>query len=367
MTKILMIDIGSHFGGAEKHIFDLVNEAEKKFPSLNFHIVVRKSNRLYDLLNNKQNSNVEFYLLKETGIEFNDIFRLVKYIKKQNIEVMHAHTVASNILGCILSLLTKAKVVTTIHGIINYDYPNRLKKTIYRILERSLLKLNNKYICVSKFVYNDLMKNHYNKEKLSIIYNGVIVKKSNPEYLEKLRRKYGLNGSKVLGTVARLEKVKNIQLLLEITKEIKKDNQDVKVLIVGEGEQKHKLKRYTEELNIQNNIIFLGFKENPYPYIELMDIYVQTSLMETFGLTVIEAVKLGKQVTCFNIGALTEFQTLMPNRIYALQEKSNFVPKIKHLLEEGNDYNKDSINDLFNWENCIKEINSIYIKMVKDE
>ena len=71
---------------------------------------------------------------------------------------------------------------------------------------------------------------------------------------------------------------------------------DVKWWIVGGGPQLGMLREKVEQLHLQEHVVFTGMRENPYPYIRRADLYVQPSRVESFGLTVCEALLLGRQV-----------------------------------------------------------------------
>ena len=58
---------------------------------------------------------------------------------------------------------------------------------------------------------------------------------------------------------------------------------------IGDGPSKEYLKHLTKQLNLEKNIIFLGAKDNPYPYMKYCDIYVQPSREEGYGMTIAEA------------------------------------------------------------------------------
>jgi glycosyltransferase involved in cell wall biosynthesis len=73
-------------------------------------------------------------------------------------------------------------------------------------------------------------------------------------------------------------------------------NQNIKLVIIGDGAQKDNLTELTKELNLTNNIIFTGSLSNPYPYINDAEIVVVPSLSESFSIVIAESLALGKTV-----------------------------------------------------------------------
>lgn len=69
---------------------------------------------------------------------------------------------------------------------------------------------------------------------------------------------------------------------------------NVKLLILGAGEQLDYLKNMCTELELDNNIEFLGFLKNPYSYMLRADMYVISSIFEGLPGVLIEALILGK-------------------------------------------------------------------------
>ncbi|EIF6290026.1 glycosyltransferase [Clostridium perfringens] len=144
------------------------------------------------------------------------------------------------------------------------------------------------------------------KEKTKVIYdinNYDFIKKMslvNEEYIEKLNQ---FKGIKII-TLARLTEEKRLDRVLNAAKRLKDTNIHFKWLILGEGKLENKLKLEIKKKNLKENIILLGLKINPYPYIKACDIYVQTSDLEGFGLAIAEARMLNKPVVTTRFDAV---------------------------------------------------------------
>lgn len=103
-----------------------------------------------------------------------------------------------------------------------------------------------------------------------------------------------------LVSVGRLAKPKGFELAITACKIIVKEGFNINWYIIGEGSERDALEKLIEVNNLNKNFFLLGFQENPYPYIKACDIYVQTSLFEGLGLTVIEAAILQKPIVSTN-------------------------------------------------------------------
>lgn len=90
-------------------------------------------------------------------------------------------------------------------------------------------------------------------------------------------------------TVGRLSEEKGQDIVPEIVKKLKESGHNIKWYLLGCGNLEKQIQQKTEEYNLQENLILLGKKLNPYPYYKECDLYVQTSRHEGFCITVAEA------------------------------------------------------------------------------
>nr|WP_237252664.1 glycosyltransferase [Turicibacter bilis] len=112
------------------------------------------------------------------------------------------------------------------------------------------------------------------------------------------------DNSLVIATVARLTKAKNLFIIIEAMK-ILRGKYKIKWFIVGDGELKKELSDLISLNDLNEEIILVGAKPNPYTFMNQADIYVQTSSWEGFGITVAEAKCLCKPIIVSNIPEFT--------------------------------------------------------------
>lgn len=133
-------------------------------------------------------------------------------------------------------------------------------------------------------------------EKLQIINNGIDTKKY--IYDEKISRKIRseLNISKetlLIGHVGRFDIQKNHDFLIDIVNELKLDIPDFKLCLVGEGRLKVDIKEKIKRLNLEDNVIFLGIRNDINELMMAFDIFTFPSLFEGLGIVLIEAQATG--------------------------------------------------------------------------
>ncbi|WP_111709647.1 glycosyltransferase [Lutibacter citreus] len=155
-------------------------------------------------------------------------------------------------------------------------------------------------------------------------------------------------------TVGRLAEVKGYQLAINACKILVERGFSIKWYVIGEGSEREKLEKHIKNSNLENVFNLIGYKENPYPYINTCDIYVQTSLFEGLGLTLIEASILNKPIVSTNFP--TAFSILEPNKtgLIAAMDAVSIADAIQTIIENDDLKNK-LIENLKKQKNTRKE------------
>lgn len=186
---------------------------------------------------------------------------------------------------------------------INCDYT----ATLYdKKMDEGFYYKFNKIIAVSETgkqsIINVNKKYEKNIEVIRDIVDSKLIRKMSKEKIEKFDKKY-IN----ILTVARLViTYKGYDILIKTAELLKRNNYKFKWYVIGDGQDKKEIEKLIEHYNLSDEIILLGSKSNPYPYMKECDIYVQTSRKEGFGLTVIEAKTLKKPIVCTNFNSAKE-------------------------------------------------------------
>ena len=146
-------------------------------------------------------------------------------------------------------------------------------------------------ICVSKTVKQGIEKK-YHVKNAKVIYNPInrekILKISN-EKVEDIKRSNKLK----LISVGRLSEQKGYDRLLRVFKKLKSDGLNIELLLVGDGDKYNELSKYILENKLTNDVVLLGFKDNPYKYVKISDLFVCSSISEGFSLVIGEAMAVG--------------------------------------------------------------------------
>ena len=316
--------------GYSVHIISLKNEIKIELSEqINFHTLYYKKSKLPfndnlfakklgELLNRIPNKKL---ILGSLGLSH----KLMNYIdKKFNFYyVLHGNT-------------TNAKMANK----------NGLRKKLKKIqLEK--LYTNKNIIAVSNGVKNDILTLNIKPKFIKTIYNPFNFDEIYQKSLEKIDINLDYN---YIIHVGRFAKVKRHDILIRAFSSL--DDKNLKLILIGDGEERQNIESLIKELNLKDRIILLGFLENPYPYIKNAKLLISSSENEGFGNIIIEALCLNiPVVSTSTIGSKEILEDIFPqllckvNDVEDLSKKINYVLKNKSLnLNKPNFYKFNSSN-----------------------
>lgn len=348
--KILKITTLLDFGGQEKQYLSFTEEPELLSNQYIF-VAIGHGGNAEQILRER---GFEVYILnqKVSIKNLKNIIILYKLIKKINPEIVHTAAAEANFFGVIAAKLAGVKTIYAEE----IGIPNHSKKA--KFIFKQVYKLANKIICVSNSVKVALVNNKEIKpEKGIVVYNPVSIPKQFPK-----KEKTGYFEMIYIG---RLEKVKNVALLINALSKFKAQN--IRLTVVGEGKEKNDLQTLANSLNI-TNIVFTGFSSQPSQYLSNANLFVLPSFSEGFGIAAVEAMFLKIPVLCSEVGGIPEFISdgengwlFNPNNQDKLEDKIKYILSLEaSALKEIGEKGFLSVIDKFTIKNYINRIESIY-------
>ena len=209
-----------------------------------------------------------------------------------------------------ISKITGAPLVHTYHTLYeqyltSYVVPSkRLGDYLAKVLSRQRLKRVTTLIAPTQKVENTL-QGYGMRSPISVVPSGISLEQHHqrlsPEQRMEKRRSLGIaDEDQVLLNLGRLGGEKNLGELLELFAEARKQNENLKFLIVGDGPAKADLEQQAKKLGIAEHVIFTGMvpPSEVQNYYQLGDVFVSASTSETQGLTYIEAAANGLPLLC---------------------------------------------------------------------
>jgi len=221
----------------------------------------------------------------------NKILQMARFYKNKSIDVLHSYNAYANIWAFISRNFTQRKLafVTHEHGTV-WD-----AKVFFRFFDR-LTQRNADVVIANSHASSTMLQKCYGipQNKIRIVHNGVSV----PQFLTKgeARQQLGLpQDIKIVGSVGRLNTPKDYWTFIDAAKEVLK-HEDVYFYLVGGGPQEAFLRKIVAEYNISDRFIMPGPQPNGSVWVAAFDLFVSTSIHESFGNVLVEASLLEKPI-----------------------------------------------------------------------
>ncbi|MFW6133967.1 MAG: glycosyltransferase [Elusimicrobiota bacterium] len=286
MIKILFILDCLDPGGAQRAVINILNNIDKEKFSPHL-VLIKGGGKIKQSLSN----DIPIHELNFNRVRFSFI-KLARFIKKASPDI-------------ILSTPTYISVLVYIARKYMFNLPDWIircptiesisLKTVdsffTRIFARKAYKSANKVVIMTEEMRKDLIENFKLSDKKFVsIPNPVDVDSIEKQSIQEVKHVWLRKDRKipVIISMGRLDPAKGYEILLKAFCEFRK-KKDAKLIILGEGKLRKKLRKLAFNLGIEKDVDFAGVKKNPYSYIAKSDLFVLSSLWEGFPNALVEA------------------------------------------------------------------------------
>lgn len=319
--NILLVISSLKFGGAEKQA---VIDANLLSEENEVYLVSFNGGQLKE----KVNSKVKLHFLEKRNYLLTTI-RLAKFIRRNNIEVIHSSLFASMIISGLASIITRVPVIWHFHSH-EFDIPLR-SRIAFKYLAR--LKTIKKICFVNKELKLYISKKFkFPEDKLVVLYNSTSFSNSDIASNAKVK----LNDVVEIGYIGRLVELKRVEYLIEAARYLITNGiNNFHINIVGDGEKRNYLEKLAESLKVDDKIKFWGYQMETEIFYNMFDIFVLPSREECLSIALIDAVVKGIPTIAFNIGGNNE---IIHNSIngYLVKSKEEMFELIYRLITNDN-------------------------------
>ncbi|MEM1659049.1 MAG: glycosyltransferase family 4 protein [Candidatus Jordarchaeales archaeon] len=315
----------------------------------------------------------DFRAFLSANLAFN-IAATAKFIeleREKPFDLCHVHDWLSAISGLSVKEALGKPLVFTVHSTETVRSGGRGIRPIEE-LEKMCAEKADRVITVSNYIKQELVNIGINPEKIRVVYNGVDSKRFKPaseKEKREIRSKYGLENSKLVLFLGRLDPSKGLDYLLKALPMILEEEPDAKVVIAGRGWLEPTLAALAKLLGVEDHVVFAGYippKELPALY-SAAEVFVSPSLCEPFGITLLEAMACGTAVVSTYTGGIPEFVKPMENGIlvdahspdqlaYAITLLLQDEELRRRLAENG----RKTVEKEFTWEKTARETLKVY-------
>jgi glycosyltransferase involved in cell wall biosynthesis len=308
MPKILQVSTRHNVGGISKLIIELLGDSNFEQVYVTGRCENNEKEYSLQLTSPARNTYTftQIHRLKRS-IHFTDdvlaLLALIKIIRKERPDIIHTHMSKAGLLGRIAAFLSfsHAKTVHSYHGHVLEGYFNKFFARIIIMLERILGKLTDAFVFDGQKTLLEI--NGYRikpKKNQQVILPGLIKQISD-------ENQYRVGDGKLrILVVARIEKVKRIDLILDVARNLAKihPSLDYEIKVVGDGEL-----RQSFENQSRNELLpveFVGWKDDLSDYYKDADLLLSTSDSEGTPLSFMEAASFGCPIISTEVGSVAD-------------------------------------------------------------
>ena len=365
--KILYITVRSDVGGGPYHV-DLLTSSLKNYYEI---FIAAPLNKPYGFKWKNLLGENNFFELPFRSFRITKLFKLIVFIKKNKIEIVHAHGRGAGIYSRLAKMFSSNFIsIYTFHGFHIQQYKSTGQK-FYLLVERFLSRFTDLFINVSHGERNVCLSHKiFNKSKSVVVYNAI--KEIKKPVLNKVELKNNLNlpdNKFIVISVISFNIPKNVPLIISIAKHLPENN-NILFILIGDGKQKKHIEKIVRIENL-NNVMLLGSKDNVNDYLFISDLFLSTSLWEGMPYSLIEASAAGLPIVASNVTGNNEivqndengflFELNQPE--YAAQK----ISSISNSKELQNKFKQNSLkvfNEKFLLTCMIKKMINIYDNLI---
>jgi L-malate glycosyltransferase len=310
MKKNVLQLIGSfHQGGSERQAVQLTRLLHEDKTHNVFLASLNNDGILRQEVENIGFTDIpEFKLTSFYDANFvKQIRRCAKFIKENNIEIVHTHDFYTNIFGMFSASLAGVKT-----RIASKRETGSMRSNLQKTIEKQAFKLSHGIVVNAEAVKKYLIAEQISEQKINVIYNGLDLERLKPATTNRAEicDELGLPNDeniKFITLVANLRhEVKNQPMFLRTAQKVIKEFPNAHFVIAGEGELLTGLQAFAKELQIVDNVHFIGLCRKIPELLSISYACVLTSFNEGFSNSILEYMSAEKPVIATNVGGASE-------------------------------------------------------------
>lgn len=276
VTRTISQIVNNSSEGFEHHIITLGGDGISRFQSNKVHIKIIERDR---------NTFLDSILI---------LNQIASYIKKNSIDIVHCHHRYFDSLVWVIKLFSKVKIITSVHskvkGIRLFSYKADRLIACSVTIKKHLIEYFN-----------------IDEKRIQVIFNSADPKSISISHeLKQLKMNLGIELDKfVIGFIGRIDFVeKGVDVLLNVFNELLISNQNIHLLLIGDGSNNIEVKSFC---NLhKTTTTFISSKENIFDYYNIIDLVVLPSRVDPFPLTMLEAGFMNRPFIGSNVDGIPE-------------------------------------------------------------
>lgn len=364
--------------GVKVHVVNLLKQIDTNLFEVYFLYSDKRSDSVFKReLVEIRNRGIRTFKVPLNGtINFSEdikaFFEIYRLLRQNQVDIVHTHSAKAGFLGRLAARLVN-------HRIISVHTPHAMPFYLgqhYRYLERFASFFTDSIIAVSESEKRDILsKKILPEEKISVILCGVPAHDL-PKNRRSQRTSYLLgepNGAKIIGTCGRICPQKDPLTFFRAAQLLLRSRKDVFFVWIGDGEDREFLEQKIREAGLERYFKITGWVENPKEYMKSLDVFLLTSLYESFGYVTCEAMLLQKPVVATRVSGTVDIVANGETGLLVPPKSPDRISEaIRDLLEDPESMERMGrlgqarVKRYFTTENCVVQTQELYKLLLKN-
>ncbi|MFC1751089.1 glycosyltransferase [Pseudomonadota bacterium] len=298
--NVLQFICPTGFYGAERWILALAKHMDPSEVRCDLVVTTEPDNKDLQISTQYKELGLDSYEIPMSGkFDVSAVSNLANLIREKQIDIIHTHGYKSDIIGVLAARKAGISCVVTPHG---FENAKDLKLRLFIWLGFQAMRRAEKVVPLSKQLLEDCKRIGISDSKALYIQNGVDL--SEVEAQEKPAR--APDSEKRIGFVGQMISRKNIFDLLDIFDALHTKHPNTRLVLLGDGDQRAELEKYSKTLNSKTHIEFLGFRDDRLELLKSFDLFAMTSTLEGIPRCLMEATAAEIPVAAYDIAGIDQ-------------------------------------------------------------
>lgn len=292
-------------------------------------------------------------------------WQLSRICRKLDIDIIHTQYQRENYIALMSRIFNpKVRVIYTSHFVIREAF-------LWRMLNRLLIPLESYIVAVCNPGKKMLISNGYRGDKINVIFNGVDLSMVGDSGLTTFRSELDIDKDVcVLLCMSRFAYDKGHKFLINAIAELKKiTTKKFKLVLGNNGPLLEEIKKQVKDMGLENDVIFIGFREDKYNLLFGSDIYINSSRHEALSFAIVEALSAGLPVIATDMGGNSDIINektkcgilVKYDDPKGMAEAINRLMEDRQLREELGRNALRAVNEIFNLDKMVMETYNLYM------
>ena len=296
--------------------------------------------------------------------------KMVDVVKYEKLDVLHVHYAIPHASAAYMAKKILEDegivipVVTTLHGT---DITLLGKDDSFKPVITFAINHSTAVTAVSESLKQDTYQYFDIKKEITVVPNFIELGPECDQWRVTAREEFVAPEERMLIHISNFRPVKRILDVLAIFKRIK-DEMPARLVMVGDGPERHRAEQWTREHGLVDCIDFVGNVKEPQEILAGADLFILPSESESFGLSALEAMALGVPVISSNTGGLPEVNREgVSGHLCGVGEVEEMAQKAMLILDRWEDYSRGarSVAKEFGIDRVLNQYLDIYYRVVK--